>query len=96
MTFIDIKNLSDEALVAQYVIELMGHGHFLSKEDYLRLDRWRSYCSSADELLLVLDEILPEKVAKSRSKGKKVFSLSAISKAVEKRLSERKLMLDGG
>lgn len=95
MTMIDSKSLSDEGVLAHYVIELLGHGHFLSHEDYSRLEKWRAMSSSADELLLVLDDILPAKIEKSRLKGKKVLSLSSISKTVEKRLIERKMLTEG-
>lgn len=95
MTIIDTKSLSDQGLVAQYVIELMGNGHFLSHEDYARVDKWLGLSGSVDELLLLLDDILSAKIEKFRQSGKKVFSLSAISKTVEKKLIERK-MLTGG
>lgn len=95
MTMIDAKNLSDEGLIAQYVIELLGSGHFLSHDDFARIGKWRELSSSTDELLLVLDEVLSAKIMKSRQKGKKVFSLSSISKTMEKRLSERKMLVQG-
>ncbi len=96
MTMIDTKSLSDQGLVAQYVIELLGQGHFLSHEDYARVDKWLRLSSSTDDLLLLLDEILPDKIEKSRQSGKKVFSLSRVSKTVEKRLIDRKMLAGGG
>lgn len=95
MTLIDAKNLTDEGIVAQYVIELIGTGHFLSHEDYARLQKWRAKCASTDELLLIIDDVLPSRIEKSKVKGKKLFSLSSISKTVEKKIAERKMMLEG-
>ncbi len=95
MTMIDPKSLSDKGLVAQYVIELLGHGHFLSHEDYARVDKWLVLSGSADELLLLLDEVLPARIERSRQAGKKVFSLSSVSNSIEKRLLERNKLTGG-
>ena len=89
MSLIDINEASEYMLVAQYVVELFGAGHFLSRDDYMRIERWLLLSGSSDELLVVLDDILPRRVDKAREKGKKVFSLSSINKSVEKRLNDR-------
>ncbi len=89
MSIIDINEVSEQMLVAQYVVELFEAGHFLSRDDCMRIERWLSMSGSSDELLIVLEDILPRRVKKAREKGKKVFSLSSINKSVEKRLNDR-------
>jgi glutathione S-transferase len=93
VSIIDINEVSEQMLVAQYVVELFGAGHFLSRDDAMRIERWLSMSGSSDELLIVLEDILPRRVDKAREKGKKVFSLSSINKSVEKRLHDRVSMV---
>ena len=85
--------LSHSGIVTQYVVELLGAGHFLSRDDHARIDLWLSQCSSPDELLLILDEVLPARLEKARIKGKKVFSLAAVGKTVERRIKDRRGLL---
>lgn len=89
MSLIDVNSLTDSGLVSQYVVDVLGHGHFLSRDDQARITRWLSKCESADDLLLILSEILPERVEKARDRGKKVFSLASIGKAVDRRIETR-------
>ncbi len=93
MSIIDINEVSEYMLVSQYVVELFGAGHFLSRDDYMRIERWLLLSGSSDELLVVLEDLLPRRVEKAREKGKKLFSLSSINKAVEKRLNDRTAMV---
>jgi len=93
MSLVDLNSLTDSGVVTQYVIELMGAGHFLSRDDQSRIHRWLLQCASPDELLLILDEILPARIEKAREAGKKVFSLSSIGKTVDKRIKDRRSLV---
>ena len=93
MSMIDINNMSPSGMVSQYVVEVLGAGHFLSREDYTRVEEWLRMAASAEDLLLVLEDVLPARVEKARAKGKKVFSLSSVRKSVEKRLMDRRSLL---
>lgn len=95
MSIIDVNEISDVGLVAQYVVELFGHGHFLSREDYSKIQNWLKLANSTDDLLLVLDDVLNKKIEKSRGAGKKVFSLSSIQKTVERRIMDQRSLLQG-
>lgn len=95
MSIMDLDKMTPAGIVAQYVIELFGSGHFLSRDDYARLEKWLTISQSADDLLIVLEDILPPRIEKSRAKGKKVFSLSSIHRSVEKKLNERISLLGG-
>ena len=92
MSIIDITGMTSSSLVAQYVVELLGKGHFLSRDDYSRVEAWLQMAGSADELLLVLEDVLPERIQKSRDEGRSVFSLSSVKKTVERRLNDRRSM----
>jgi glutathione S-transferase len=93
MSIIDINDISESMLVAQYVVELFGAGHFLSRDDYMRVESWLLLAGNCDDLLLVLGDVLPPRVEKARIKGKKIFSLSSVQKTVEKRLLDRRSLV---
>jgi hypothetical protein len=95
MSIVDLDNMTPTSLVAQYVVELLGTGHCLSRDDVARVDQWLSLSSSMDELLLVLDEILPKRVEKTRNSGRKITSLALFNKIVQKRLSARRALTGG-
>ena len=90
MSIVSLDILTNSGVVTQYVVELLGAGHFLSRDDHARIERWLTQCSSPDELLLILDDVLPARLEKARLKGKKVFSLAAIGKTVERRIKDRR------
>jgi len=89
LSIIDVNTLTNSGLIAQYVIELMGHGHFLSRDDHARIERWLSLGLPVEDLLLILDEILPQRLDKARAQGKRVLSLASIGKTVERRVKDR-------
>jgi hypothetical protein len=95
MSIIDLNSMTPTGLVAQYVVELLGAGHCLSRDDVARVDRWLSLSGSMDELLLVLDEILPKRIEKARIAGRKITSLALFNKVVQKRLSDRRALSGG-
>ena len=95
MSIIDINSMTPCGLVAQYIVEMLGNGHFLSRDDYSRVEDWLSKAGTTDELLGVLDDVLPKRLEKARASGKKVFSLSSVCKTVEKRLADRRSLVGG-
>jgi hypothetical protein len=95
MSIIDINQMSPLELVTQYVVETLGSGHCLSRDDVSRVEMWLQSSANPDELLLLLEDILPEKVAKAQMLGRKITSLSLVNKTVQKRLKERALLIGG-
>lgn len=95
MSFIDLNKLSDTELVARYVVEIMGHGHFLSRDDQARIDRWLAHGLPVGDVLMVLNDVLPERVEKAKVSGKRIFSLSSVCKTVERRIRDRRSLVGG-
>lgn len=95
MSIVDLNNLTNTGLVAQYVIELMGQGHFLSRDDHARIERWLAIGLPVDDLLLILHDVLPERIEKAKLQGKKVFSLASVGRMVERRANERWALIGG-
>ncbi len=78
----NLDELSPEELVARFIIETKGRGHFLAYEDHDILKNWvKAAGSDTDRLLLILDDILPSYFQKSRS-----ARLSGINKLVLSKL----------
>ena len=93
MSFVDVDRLTPLALVSQYVVEARGSGHFLTREEVSLLSAWLDLCSgSAESLILVLEDILPERLEKLRHDGKKKFSLMSLRRSLSKRLAENVLV----
>jgi hypothetical protein len=95
MSIVDLNSMTPTGLVSQYIVELLGAGHCLSRDDVSRVDQWLTLSGSLDELLLVLEDILPDRVEKARSSGRKITSLSLINKMVQKRLCDRRALSGG-
>jgi hypothetical protein len=95
MSIIDINQLSPIQLITQYVVETLGSGHCLSRDDAARVESWVKMAPSSDELMVLLEELLPQKVEKARQGGRKVTSLGLVHKTVQKRLLERSRLAGG-
>lgn len=67
MSYIPTKQLEGAHLIAQYVIEYRGKGHFLPYDDHRIIGDWLKQCESADSLLLVLSDLIPEFYGKTRT-----------------------------
>ena len=80
----NLTNLNNEQLITSYLVELRQTGHILPYEDHLTVKRWvKAAGKNADNLLLILDEILP---AYMDSKGGKPFRLAGVEKLVLKKI----------
>lgn len=53
-------NPSSLELVVQYILEHRGSGHFLPYNDYELVRQWVARSNGAEELLLILSDLLPE------------------------------------
>ncbi len=91
MTLINLDDLSPRELIAQYVIECRNKGHILPYDDYQVIDAWLSQGVTADQLLLILADILPE-VYEAKASRSFPPSLKRVQSRVTKRIREIKLM----
>jgi hypothetical protein len=88
MSFVDLDNLTPQGLILHYVLECRGQGHFLPYLDYQVIDEWLALAPSADDLLLILSEILPDYFAKTGD-SRRGRSLRGARRLVVSRLKER-------
>ncbi len=86
--------LSSSELVAQYVLECKGQGQFLPYSDYEIIKEWVTCSTDIDDLLLILDEILPRFFDPSKEKVPH-RSLRGARKVVLKKLKEAALRKPG-
>jgi len=77
-------------LVARYVLECKGQGQFLPYDDYNIINDWLSAVKHVDELLLILDEVLP--MFFSPEKKRIPRSLKGAHQKVLKKIKENALM----
>lgn len=82
MSFIPAEQLDGPNLIAQFIIEYRGRGHFLPYDDHLLLKRWIAEAGDADTLLLVLSDIIPKFFGVSAAQGKHPPSLSRLDRKV--------------
>ncbi|RZA22457.1 MAG: hypothetical protein EOP10_15460 [Proteobacteria bacterium] len=82
MSFIPPEQLDGPNLIAQFIIEYRGRGHFLPYDDHLLLRRWLKDAGDADTLLLILSDLIPKFFATSTALGKHPPSLTRLDKKV--------------
>lgn len=88
MSFIDLDKLSPEDLILQYVLSCRGQGHFLPYSDHQIITDWLAATANADELLLVLSDVLPP-FFEGDGKRQAPRSLVGANKLVLRRLKDR-------
>ena len=94
MSFVDIDNLSPLDLVTQYVLEVRGRGHFITREESSLIQSWLDIAGNQPEIvILALEGILPERLAKAREANKKNVSMAGINKSVRKKLEDHKSLV---
>ncbi len=89
MSFIPSDQLDGPNLIAQFIIEYRGRGHFLPYDDHQLLKKWIAQAGNVDELLLILSDIVPEFFKNSVAQGKHPPSLMRLDKKVCKILEAR-------
>jgi hypothetical protein len=90
MTFLDIDKLTPEDLIVHYVLECRGSGHFLPYIDYQVIEEWLAASRDADDLLVILSDVLPRFYARdARADGSKPKPLTGARKLVLSRLKDR-------
>jgi len=91
VSLVDLDQLNDFELIAQYVVECRGKGHFLPYEDHDTIRQWIGQSQDADNLLLVLSEVLPDYFAKF-SHFANPPTLRGVEKLIKSRLKAKKMM----
>lgn len=76
-------------LIARFVLECKGQGQFLPYEDYSIINEWLNAAHNVDELLLILDDVLPKFF--SPDKKRIPHSLKGAYKKVLKKIKENSL-----
>ena len=67
MSYIPSSGLKGRRLIAQYIISIRQSGITLPYSEYQYIDRWLEL-GSEDEVLMVLDDILPPLFEKSKGR----------------------------
>ena len=67
MSFYDLSKLSNEELIAQFILEIKGAGAFLSHSDYKIIDGWLKVSENDPDLILFLLNEEVEKRAKDKN-----------------------------
>lgn len=75
-------------LISDYLIAVRNRGAFLPYSDYAIIDGWLTHAEDVDELLLILDDIVPHAFG-SIPASSPPPSLKMIEKRVNKVLRER-------
>lgn len=60
MSEMDLNSMSPQALLAGFILSKRGVGLSLSPADHLQLHQWLKDCPNPDQLLSILDEVMPE------------------------------------
>lgn len=89
MTYVDLDQVSSAQLIALYVVECRGQGHFLPYIDHQIIQEWLTIAPHADDILLILSELLPDYFERQRDQGGKTRSLAGIRRRVYKKLKEK-------
>ena len=84
MSFIPSQNLHGRHMIAQFVLEKRAKGTVLPYSEYQYIDAWLKL-GAEDDLLLILDDILPRLYANSKARAYPA-SLSKIDRQVQAKL----------
>lgn len=93
MSFMDVDQLSPLDLITQYVLEVRGRGHFVTREESSVIQSWLDLAGNQPEIvILVLAEIFPDRLAKALAAKRKNVTMAGINRSVRKKLEERKAL----
>lgn len=90
MSFIPPDQLDGPNLIAQFIVEYRGRGHFLPYDDHLLLKKWIEQAGDVDTLLLVLSDIIPKFFGTAAAQGKHPPSLARLDRKVGQILEARR------
>ena len=93
MSLIDASHLKNKQLIIQYLIEQRQSGHNLPYDDYITINQWLRAAPSAEHLLMILSDLVPNIILHQREKFNRPTSLNGLKNKVLKELS---LTLDRG
>lgn len=89
MSFVPLKQLEGQSLIAHYIIEQRGRGHFLPYDEHRLIGRWlKAAGNDVDVLLLVLSDIVPAFYEKASARSQPP-SLLILDRKVSKILEAR-------
>jgi hypothetical protein len=75
----NIDDLTPEELVARYIVETRGSGHFLAYEDHDIVKSWVNHAAgNTDKLLLILSDTLPKYFEKSKGAGARLAGINKL------------------
>lgn len=93
MSLLDVDQLSPLDLVTQYILEVRGRGHFVTREESSLIQTWLEIAGNQPEILiLVLEGILPDRLVKARAAKQKNVTMAGINRSVRKQLEDRNLL----
>lgn len=90
MSFIPPDQLDGPNLIAQFIIEYRGRGHFLPYDDHLLVKKWIEQAGDVDTLLLVLSDIIPKFFKAAAEQGKHPPALTRLDRKVSQILEARR------
>ena len=94
MSFMDVDQLSSLDLVTQYILEVRGRGHFVTREESSVIQSWLDLAENkAEVVILVLEEIFPDRLAKALATNRKNVTMAGINRSVRKKLEDRKALV---
>ncbi len=94
MSFMDVDQLSSLDLVTQYIMEVRGRGHFVTREETSVIQSWLDLAENkAEVVILVLEEIFPDRLAKALAANRKNVTMAGINRSVRKKLEDRKALV---
>lgn len=94
MSLLDVDRLSPLDLVTQYILEIRGRGHFVTREESTLIQSWLELAGNRPEdLILILEEILPERLDKAKAANKKNVTMAGINRSVRKKLEDRRSLI---
>ena len=75
----NIETLTPEELIATFVIESKGSGHFLAYEDHDIVRNWvKTAKGDTDRLLLILSEIIPAYFNRPNNNSKRLAGINRL------------------
>lgn len=93
MSLVDLNSMSPLALLSQYVTETCGSTHFLTRDEVNVLEGWlRQSSGQCEEVILILEEVLPRKLEALRDQTGKRVSMKSLNKLVVGRLEQRRAL----
>jgi hypothetical protein len=89
VSFLSPAFLEGHKLIAEYIIEYRGRGHFLPYDDHRIIERWLELMPDVNSLLLILSDLVPAYYARAAERTQPP-SLLRLDKKVRRILEVRR------